>query len=92
MKGGVFSKADQMLICAVYSPSMRLMASARRSSPPHVAYGPTNPSAYAHIDPDRAKVLPTNPKYLPHMLAADDVYWGEHKDAIMERFNTWLLS
>jgi len=59
---------------------------------PHVAYGPTNPSAYAHIDPDRAKVLPTNPKYLPHMLAADDVYWGEHKDAIMERFNTWLLS
>jgi len=26
---------------------------------PHVAYGPTNPGAYASIDAERAKVLPT---------------------------------
>ena len=59
---------------------------------PHVAYGPTNPSAYDHIDPERAKVLPTNPKYLPNMLNADMDFWGKHKDELMERFNAWLLS
>ncbi len=58
---------------------------------PHVAYGPTNPDAYEYIDPERAKVLPTNPKYLPNMLPANTPFWGEHKDALTERFNNWLL-
>ena len=62
------------------------------SLPSKTGIGNLGAGAYAHIDPERAKVLPTNPKYLPQMVAADDVYWGEHKDAIMERFNTWLLS
>ncbi|HSF96476.1 MAG TPA: ABC transporter substrate-binding protein [Thermohalobaculum sp.] len=59
---------------------------------PHVAYGPTNPSAYDHIDPERAKVLPTNPKYLPNMIAVDTDFWGENKDSASERFEAWLLS
>jgi putative spermidine/putrescine transport system substrate-binding protein len=58
---------------------------------PHVAYGPTNPSAYDHIDPERAKVLPTNPKYLANMIETNTDFWGKHKDAAMERFNAWLL-
>ncbi len=59
---------------------------------PHVAYGPTNPSAYEFVDPERAKVLPTNPAYLPNMTAVNTDYWGEHKEEASERFNGWLLS
>ena len=59
---------------------------------PHIAYGPTNPNAFDHIDPERAKVLPTNPAYLPNMVAVDTDYWGTHKDKVAERFEAWLLS
>ena len=58
---------------------------------PHIAYGPTNPSAFAHIPASRAKVLPTNPEYLPNMVSVDSDFWGEHKEEIGERFNAWLL-
>lgn len=58
---------------------------------PHVAYGPTAPDAYDHIDPERAKVLPTNPAYIKNMIQVDTDFWGEHKDTASERFNAWLL-
>jgi putative spermidine/putrescine transport system substrate-binding protein len=67
-------------------------ASAQARYTPHVAYGPTNPGAYDHIDPERAKVLPTNPKYLPNLVEADDDYWGANKEKIGERFNAWLIT
>ena len=56
-----------------------------------LAYGPTNPSAYEHINPERAKVLPSNPKYLPNMIQTHAGYWREHGDRVNERFNAWLL-
>ncbi len=59
---------------------------------PHVAYGPTNPSAFDYVDAERAKVLPTNPAYLPNMVPVDTDFWGANKDSASERFNTWLLS
>lgn len=59
---------------------------------PYIAYGPTNPRAYDDIDPARAKVLPTNPAYLPKMVAVDTDFWGKNKDSAAERFETWLLS
>ncbi|MDP7497938.1 MAG: ABC transporter substrate-binding protein [SAR324 cluster bacterium] len=59
---------------------------------PHVAYGPTNPSAYNYVDPERAKVLPTNPKYLKNMIEVDTDYWGKNKESAGERFQAWLLS
>ncbi len=58
---------------------------------PHVAYGPTNPGAYEYVDPERAKVLPTNPKYIAQMIETDTDYWGKNKDAASELFNAWLL-
>lgn len=58
---------------------------------PHVAYGPTNASAYDYIDAERAKVLPTNPAYLPNMIPVDTDFWGKHKDSASERFEAWLL-
>jgi len=58
---------------------------------PYVAYGPTNPSAFKYIPAARAAVLPTNPDYLPNMVAVDSDFWGKHKEAASERFNAWLL-
>jgi putative spermidine/putrescine transport system substrate-binding protein len=58
---------------------------------PHVAYGPTAPDAYDYVDAERAKVLPTNPKYLSGMIETNTDFWGKNKDAAFERFNAWLL-
>lgn len=59
---------------------------------PHIAYGPTNPTAFDYVDAERAKVLPTNPAYLPKMVAVDTNFWGANKDSAAERFEAWLLS
>ena len=58
---------------------------------PHISYGPVNPNAYDYIDEDRAKVLSTNPAFLPLMHKADNVFWGKEKDKASELFNTWLI-
>jgi putative spermidine/putrescine transport system substrate-binding protein len=58
---------------------------------PHVAYGPTNPGAYKFIDPARAEVLPTNPKYFSDMVAIDSGFWGPIKDEAVDRWKSWML-
>ena len=57
-----------------------------------IAYGPTAPDAFKYIKPERAKLLPSNPQYLPKMIQVNSEYWGQHQDAIAERFNAWLLA
>lgn len=57
-----------------------------------LAYGPTAPGAFDYIPAERAKLLPNNPTYFPHMTRVDSDYWGKHKDAVTDRFNSWLLS
>ena len=59
---------------------------------PHVAYGPTNPNAFDYVDPERAKLLPTNPAYLKNMVETNTEWWGNNKDMMDERFNAWLLT
>jgi len=59
---------------------------------PHVAYGPTNPKAFDYVDPERAKLLPTNPKYLANLVETNTDWWGKNKDMMDERFNAWLLT
>lgn len=56
-----------------------------------LAYGPTNPSAYASIPEDRAAVLPSNPEYFDRMVKSNAEFWGEAGDAANERFNEWVL-
>ena len=58
---------------------------------PYIAYGPVNPKAYNYIDPKRAKVLSTNPAFLPLMHPIDMDFWGTEKDKAFELFNAWLL-
>ncbi|WP_440532707.1 ABC transporter substrate-binding protein [Variovorax sp. YR566] len=58
----------------------------------YLAYGPSNPEAYKHIDPARAQTLPALPANLANSVQLDGRYWASNKDAVNERFNTWLLS
>lgn len=58
----------------------------------HLAYGPSNPEAYKHIEPARAQILPAFPANLATSVQLDGRYWATNKDAVTERFNTWLLS
>ena len=67
-------------------------AEAQSRFTPHVAYGPTNAGAYQYIPEERAKVLPTNPKYLSSMIETNTDWWGKNKETLGERFNQWLLT
>ncbi|HVL09612.1 MAG TPA: ABC transporter substrate-binding protein [Burkholderiaceae bacterium] len=57
-----------------------------------LTYGPTAPDAFKYIKPERAKLLPNNPEYFASLTQANAEYWGKHKDAITDRYNSWLLS
>lgn len=56
-----------------------------------LAYGPTNLKAYEFIKPERAALLPTSPENLAQMALASEPFWKEHRAALTERFNAWLL-
>lgn len=58
---------------------------------PLLAYGPTNPKAYDHIPPERAKLLPTYPGHFANMTAYNTEFWSEHKAEANRRFSEWLL-
>ncbi len=57
----------------------------------HLAYGPTNPKAYAFIPPERARHLPTAPDNLKLMTPSNTEWWGANKEKVTERFEAWLL-
>ncbi len=54
-------------------------------------YGPVNKKAFQFIEPDVAKSLPTSPDNAKRQLAVDVNWWGEHRNAIVERWNGWLI-
>jgi putative spermidine/putrescine transport system substrate-binding protein len=58
----------------------------------HVAYGPTHPDAYKHIDAKRAAILPTHPDNLKSAIQTDHKHWAQVKDKQVERFNAWVVS
>lgn len=59
---------------------------------PLVANGPTNPNAYKYIDEKRARSLPTFSENKAVGVQIDNAFWAKNKDAVVERFNGWLLS
>jgi len=56
-----------------------------------LAYGPTNPQAFASISPERARLLPTEPDNLSTLTLINDDWWGVHKDEMFARYSAWLL-
>ena len=57
-----------------------------------LAYGPTNRKSFEFIPPERAALLPTAPKNLANMRLPSPAWWAEHRTAVTERFNAWILS
>ncbi len=56
-----------------------------------IPYGPVNRKAFDFINPQAAKEMPTAPENAKRQLMVDTVWWGEHRNALVERWNAWLL-
>ena len=56
-----------------------------------LGYGPTNLQSYQYIAPERAAILPTAPANLKGMVLPSPQWWKENRDAVTERFNTWVI-
>ncbi|MGI5486209.1 ABC transporter substrate-binding protein [Microtetraspora malaysiensis] len=56
----------------------------------YLPYGPVNVAAQDKIDPSAKDNLPTT--HLDTQIKVNDVWWGENRDAVNDRFQQWLLS
>jgi putative spermidine/putrescine transport system substrate-binding protein len=56
----------------------------------YIAYGPANPNAFKHISPERAAILPSNPKYMANLILQTPEAWAPVKDKAVERFEGWV--
>ncbi len=56
-----------------------------------IAYAPTNPAAFASIDPKVAPWLSTNPANVQRGFVIDAAYWRDHLKANTERWAAWKL-
>jgi len=56
----------------------------------YISYGPTNPNAFKYIDPDRAALLPSNPKYVSSLVLQTPEAWAPVKDKAVEQFESWV--
>ncbi len=57
-----------------------------------LAYGPTLTGAYQHIDPARARMLPTHPNNLKGGIEWNVSYWAQNRERLTERFNAWVTA
>ncbi|MBL8581771.1 MAG: ABC transporter substrate-binding protein [Rhizobiaceae bacterium] len=53
--------------------------------------GPANADVLAGLKEGRAKELPSYPDNLARMYVQDSQWWADNLDAIIERFNEWVL-
>lgn len=56
----------------------------------YISYGPALLAATPKIAPDILKDLPTAPENSKTALANDPVFWGDNKEELLKRFNTWI--
>ena len=56
----------------------------------HISYGPLRKGAYQYVRPEMLAHLPTAPQNQQNMFIADGEWWGEHREALSERFSLWL--
>lgn len=57
-----------------------------------VSTGPTNTKAFQLIEAQRAELLPTAADHIKNEVEIDAQWWTAHRDAVTERFTTWLIS
>jgi putative spermidine/putrescine transport system substrate-binding protein len=57
-----------------------------------IPYGSINGKSNAYIPPDRLAVLPSAPAIKAQLVNYDYDWWIDNRDAVVDRFNKWLLS
>lgn len=57
-----------------------------------IAYSPTNPAAFAHIDPKISPWLSTNPENAAKGFVIDAGFWETRLQKLSERWEDWKLS
>jgi len=56
-----------------------------------IPYGSVNNASAALMTPDQLENLPTAPAYLDKMFIRNIDWWVENRDAVVERWNEWIL-
>lgn len=84
-KGAKNKDAAMRLIA--YSLQPKLQAEATK----YVPYGPANREAFKYIDSARARELSTHPENAKLQIVTDGEWWGNNLEAMLERWNAWLL-
>jgi putative spermidine/putrescine transport system substrate-binding protein len=56
-----------------------------------IPYGFVNAGAAELIPEAILAQLPTSPEILPKLFLRDEVWWAENRNAVLERWNEWIL-
>jgi putative spermidine/putrescine transport system substrate-binding protein len=56
-----------------------------------IPYGFVNSKAVDYMTPELLENLPTAPAYLEKMFIRDIPWWVENREAVLERWNEWIL-
>jgi putative spermidine/putrescine transport system substrate-binding protein len=56
-----------------------------------IPYGFVNVKAVDYMTPELLENLPTAPTYMEKMFIRDIAWWVENNDAVIERWNEWIL-
>ncbi len=57
-----------------------------------IPYGFVNNKSTDSIPPERLKILPTAPDIKSKLLIHDSQWWADNRDAVLEKWNSWILS
>jgi putative spermidine/putrescine transport system substrate-binding protein len=57
-----------------------------------IPYGSVNSKSNEYIPPERLAVLPSAPDIQSQLIRYDYDWWIDNRDAVVDRFNRWLLS
>ena len=56
-----------------------------------IPYGSVNNASVELMTPEQLENLPTAPAYLEKMFIRNIDWWVENRDAVLERWNEWIL-
>jgi putative spermidine/putrescine transport system substrate-binding protein len=56
-----------------------------------IPYGFVNNKAADLIPAEQLAQLPTSPENRAKLFLRDEVWWAENRDAVIERWNEWIL-
>jgi putative spermidine/putrescine transport system substrate-binding protein len=79
-----------------YDNAMKFIAFATQPKPQaelvkYISFGPSNNKALPLIDPNVAKLLPSDPENYKKGFLFSGAYWGDNLAKVSERFNEWRV-